>query len=142
MFNKTEDKKSISEIVSSSNVIAKETKIVGDLQTQGNVRIEGLIEGMVYSKSKIVISESGVVVGNLMSAESEISGKVTGTVTCSEVLFLKKTALIEGDITTSKLIIENGAVFNGKCQMADQATSKINKNIKTNEITTKKMAAG
>lgn len=120
MFGKSEEK-SIKEIVSSSNVISKETKITGDIVAQGNIRIEGTIEGTVASKSKIVIGDSAFIKGDLNSAETEIAGKVAGSVSCSDLLYLKSSAVIEGDIITAKLVVENGAVFNGKCQMKSGA---------------------
>jgi cytoskeletal protein CcmA (bactofilin family) len=132
MFNKAEEKKSVVEMVNSSNVIAKETQIKGDIEAQGNIRVEGAVEGVVKSKSKIVIGESAFIKGNLYSAEAEISGKVEGQVTCTEILYLKKSALVTGDIITKKLVVENGATFNGKCQMGSVELSKTRKAEKLN----------
>ncbi|WP_194776018.1 bactofilin family protein [Pararhodonellum marinum] len=119
MFNntKTEEKKSVAQMVNSSNLIAKETKIVGDIITQGNIRIEGVLEGTLDSKNKIVIGESAKVIGSISATEAEIAGHVKGVINCSDILFLKKTAQIEGDIFTKKLVVENGAVFIGQCNM-------------------------
>jgi cytoskeletal protein CcmA (bactofilin family) len=119
MFNntKTEEKKSVAQMVNSSNLIAKETKIVGDIITQGNIRIEGVLEGTLDSKNKIVIGESAKVMGSISATEAEVAGHVKGVITCSDILFLKKTAHIEGDIFTKKLVVENGAVFIGQCNM-------------------------
>ncbi|WP_291786149.1 polymer-forming cytoskeletal protein [Cecembia sp.] len=133
MFNKTEEKKSVVDMVNSSNVISKETQIKGDIVAQGNIRIEGAVEGAVKSKSKIVIGESALIKGNLSSAEAEISGKVDGQVICSDVLYLKKTALVLGDIVTNKLVVENGATFNGRCQMGSEQVGKVEKPQKVDE---------
>jgi cytoskeletal protein CcmA (bactofilin family) len=133
MFNKTEEKKSVVDMVNSSNVISKETQIKGDIVAQGNIRIEGAVEGAVKSKSKIVIGESALIKGNLSSAEAEISGKVDGQVICSDVLYLKKTALVLGDIVTNKLVVENGATFNGRCQMGSEQVGKVDKPQKVDE---------
>lgn len=132
MFNKNEEKKSVVDMVNSSNVISKETKIKGDIHAEGNIRIEGAVEGSVKSKNKIVIGDSAFIKGNLSSTEAEISGKVDGQVICSDVLYLKKTALITGDIITNKLVVENGATFNGRCQMGAEA-SKPSKSPKVDE---------
>lgn len=120
-------------MVNSSNVISKETQIKGDIVAQGNIRIEGAVEGAVKSKSKIVIGESALIKGNLSSAEAEISGKVDGQVICSDVLYLKKTALVLGDIVTNKLVVENGATFNGRCQMGSEQVGKVDKPQKVDE---------
>ncbi|MBD8488323.1 polymer-forming cytoskeletal protein [Echinicola sp. CAU 1574] len=124
MFNKGEEKKSVAEMVNSSNVIAKETTIKGDIITFGNIRIEGTVEGTLSSKTKIVIGDSARLVGNIDTKEAEIAGKVEGEIRCSDILFLKKTADIDGDIFTRKLVIENGAVFNGICKMIEESDSK------------------
>ncbi len=116
---KAEEKKSVAEMVNSSNVIAKETTIKGDIITFGNIRIEGTVEGTLSSKTKIVIGESASLKGNIDSKEAEIAGKIVGEVRCSEVLYLKKTAVINGDIFTKQLVIENGAIFNGSCKMSE-----------------------
>jgi cytoskeletal protein CcmA (bactofilin family) len=121
MFNnKTEEKKSVADMVSSTNVISRETKITGDISAAGNIRIEGQLEGLVESKTKIVVGDSALVKGNITAPEAEISGKIDGEVFCSGTLYLTKTAIITGNITTQKLIVENGAVFNGKCQMVSK----------------------
>ncbi|WP_194976182.1 bactofilin family protein [Aquiflexum lacus] len=123
--NKTIEKKSAVEMVNSTNVISKETKIVGDINAAGNIRIEGHLEGIVQSKTKIVIGDSAIIKGNLSSPDAEISGKVEGEVHCSGTLYLNKSAIVTGNITTQKLVVENGAVFNGKCQMTSSTQSLV-----------------
>lgn len=134
MFTKAEEKKSVAEMVNSSNVIAKETTIKGDIITFGNIRIEGTVEGTLNSKTKIVIGESALLEGNIETKEAEIAGRIVGTVKCSEILFLKKSAVIDGDIYTKKLIIENGAVFNGICKMNEMESGENLGNGKKNGV--------
>ncbi len=122
MFKKQDDKSTV-DMVNSSNVISKETVIKGDIKAQGNIRIEGKVDGTVDSKNKIVIGDSALLIGNLRAVEAEVSGKVQGEVHCSEILYLKKSAVIEGDIYTKKLVVESGATFNGKCQMGEKFSS-------------------
>lgn len=145
MFNKREkieDKRAVANLqTDTNNVISKETKITGDIKVLGNIRIEGYVEGTVYSKGRVVVGEVSVVKGDISSVEAEISGKVQGEVTCSEILFLKKTAVIFGDITTQKLVVENGAIFNGKCHMNTNALV-VSKSDDKNEQRGKQIAAG
>lgn len=145
MFNKREkieDKRAVANLqTDTNNVISKETKITGDIKVLGNIRIEGTVEGTVYSKGRVVVGEVSVVKGDISSVEAEISGKVQGEVTCSEILFLKKTAVIFGDITTQKLVVENGAIFNGKCHMNTNALV-VSKSDDKNEQRGKQIAAG
>lgn len=117
MSKKSEEKKSATDIVSSSNSIAMETTIIGDIVTEGNIRIEGKVQGGIRSANKIVIGESAYVSGDIHAQEAEISGRVDGGVNCRGALYLKRKSYINGDIYAVKLIIENGAIFNGKCDM-------------------------
>lgn len=117
MSKKSEEKKSTTDIVTSSNSIAMETTIIGDIVTEGNIRIEGKVQGGIRSANKIVVGESAYVSGDIHAREAEISGRIDGGVNCSGTLYLKKNSYINGDIYAVKLIIENGAIFNGKCDM-------------------------
>jgi len=121
MPEKSEDKKSTTDLVTSSNLVAEETIIVGDIKTQGNIRIEGKVDGAIRSQNKIVVGDSAHITGDIEALEAEVSGHIDGAIHCSGTLYLKKTAYINGDILATKLIIENGAVFNGKCSMTGQA---------------------
>lgn len=116
MFNK-EDKKAVVELSSSSNTISKGTTVNGDIETFGNIRIEGKVIGNVVTKSKAVLGQSCEMDGNLLALNAEIEGHITGTVEVAELLILKPTAVINGDIVTNKLIVESGAKFNGGCKM-------------------------
>ena len=141
MFDKTEEKKSVVDMGNTSNVISKETQITGNIQAQGNIRIEGTVEGTIQSKNKIVVGDSALIKGNITSVEAEISGKIEGEVYCSDSLYLKKTAIILGNISTQKLIVENGAIFNGKCQMNSSAMV-LSKSEDKNEPREKQNSAG
>ncbi|PRY89219.1 bactofilin family protein [Mongoliibacter ruber] len=141
MFSKPEEKKSVVDMVNSSNVISRETHITGDITAQGNIRIEGTVDGMVKSTTKVVIGDSAIIRGNITSKEAEISGKIEGEVICSELLFLKKSAIINGNISTQKLVVENGAIFNGKCQMNSNSLT-VSKSKDKEDSDKKQFAAG
>lgn len=110
----------------SINLIATGTRIKGDIFSEGDIRVDGTIEGNIDSKAKIVIGNKGKVTGEILGRNADISGAVIGTIKISEVLFLKNTANISGDISTNKLIVESGAQFNGSCSMGN--ASQINAN--------------
>lgn len=116
MFNK-QDQKVADELSNSSNIIGKGTILTGNLETYGNVRVEGKIVGDIKTKSKAAFGHSSQVDGSILAQNAEVAGHITGTVEISEVLVLKATAVIDGDIITNKLIVESGAVFNGSCKM-------------------------
>ena len=102
---------------SSVNLIGNGTKIVGDITSAGDFRIDGHLTGNIVTSGKFVLGISGVVDGNVTSVNADLSGEVKGTVTISEMLSLKNSAKISGDIVTSKLAIEPGALFTGTCNM-------------------------
>ena len=115
MFNKTEQKEA--ELSNSSNIIGKGTVLKGNIETYGNFRIEGKIVGDIKTKSKAACGHSSYIEGNILAQNAEIAGHVTGTVEISELLILKPSAIIIGDIITNKLVVESGATFNGACKM-------------------------
>lgn len=102
-----------------NNIIAKGTSIVGDVDAAGNIRIDGKIKGNIKCKSKVVTGKGSVIDGNIYAQNAEVEGDITGIVEVSEILILKPTAVVQGDIKTGKLIVENGARFNGTCRMGE-----------------------
>lgn len=117
MFTTKEEKKEAEEISNSTNVIGKGTVLDGNIETSGNIRIEGRINGNIKSKSKIALGHSSHVDGNITAQNADFEGTVKGKIEISEMLVLKATAVVHGDISTGKLVVEPGAVFNGSCKM-------------------------
>lgn len=117
MFTTKEEKKAADEITNSSNVIGKGTVLEGNIETSGNIRIEGKIIGNLKSKAKVALGNSSLVDGNVTAQNADIEGTVKGKVEIGDMLVLKSTATVHGDISTGKLVVEPGAVFNGTCKM-------------------------
>ncbi len=117
MFTTKEEKKAADEITNSSNVIGKGTVLEGNIETSGNIRIEGRIIGNIKSRSKVALGSSSLVDGNVAAQNADIEGTVKGKVEISDLLVLKATGTVQGDIVTGKLVVEPGAVFNGTCKM-------------------------
>ena len=109
----------------SNNIIGDGSVLKGNLKTSGNIRLEGKVIGDILSKSKVACGETSIVDGNVVAENAEIAGKVTGKVTVSELLILKSTASIHGDISTNNLIIESGANFNGACSMGKEEPEEV-----------------
>lgn len=117
MLTSKEQKRVADEISNSSNTIGKGTFLEGNIETYGNIRVEGKVVGNVKSKSKVALGSSSHVQGNIIAQNADIEGEVRGRLEVSELLVLKATAVINGDIVTGKLVVEPGAVFNGTCKM-------------------------
>lgn len=117
MFTSKEQKKVAEEISNSTNTIGKGTVLEGNIETFGNIRIEGKVIGNIKSKSKIALGNSSHIDGNIIAQNADVEGEVKGRIEISEMLILKATAVVHGDIITGKLVVEPGAVFNGSCKM-------------------------
>lgn len=117
MFTTKEEKRVADEISNSSNTIGKGTFLEGNVETYGNIRIEGKVTGNVKSKSKVALGPSSFVQGNVTAQNADLEGEVKGRIEVAEMLVLKATAVIHGDIVTGKLVVEPGALFNGSCKM-------------------------
>ena len=110
--------------------IAKGTTIEGNIETAGNLRIDGKIVGDVKNKGKVFQGDTSLIDGNVLSQNAELSGEIKGKVEVADLLILKATAVIHGDIVTSKLVVESGATFNGSCKMgAVSSEIKLNGNV-------------
>ena len=101
------------------NLISNGTDITGDIKSNGDIRIDGTLTGSLNTKGKIVIGTTGKVSGEVFCKNSEVSGIVEGKITVGQLLNLKASSKILGDIVTSKLSIEPGAKFSGTCKMSD-----------------------
>ena len=102
---------------SSINSFANGTEISGEIKSAGDVRIDGKLKGDIDIKGRLVIGATGFVEGNIVCSNCDVSGKIVGTITVTELLSLKASANIQGDMVTKKLSIEPGAVFTGTCKM-------------------------
>lgn len=104
---------------SALNVIGEGTKIIGDLTSEGDLRIDGFVEGNIVTKAKCVIGASSIVTGNIEARNCDVSGKLTGNLKVNDLLLIKASGQINGDIATAKMVVENGGEFNGSCTMGN-----------------------
>ncbi len=116
MFNSTTEKSTSSES-SSVNIIGAGTKIEGDIITNGDIRIDGSLTGSINVKGKLVVGASGMVEGEIICQNADISGVIKGKIGVAELLALKASAKLTCDIITNKIAVEPGASFSGSCSM-------------------------
>ncbi len=113
------------------NVIAAGTVLTGDIVAKSECRIDGSIKGNIKCDSKVIIGQTGMLEGDVECHSIEIRGKVKANVTAKELIALSSTAILAGNIISSKLSIEPGANFVGNCKiqngntvMPDMSTDK------------------
>jgi cytoskeletal protein CcmA (bactofilin family) len=119
MFNKNSSPmaKTNDTDASAINIIRKGTIIKGDINCVGDIRIDGELKGKLISEGKVVVGTTGLIEGEVTCKNADISGTLNAVLKVKELLLLKSTANIIGDIKTNKLSIEPGANFTGACNM-------------------------
>ncbi|MBV9079646.1 MAG: polymer-forming cytoskeletal protein [Elusimicrobia bacterium] len=97
-------------------IIGPGTEFEGNLQTSESIRVDGKIKGEIKAEY-VVVGENGAVLGDITASRVTIAGKVKGNVAAAAMLELLPTGQVIGDIRSNKLIISDGATFEGNCQM-------------------------
>src|SRR6056297_347078 len=99
------------------NIVGVGTEITGDIKTNGDIRIDGFLSGNIKTDGKLVVGETGKIKGEIQCKDSDVLGMIEGKIAVKQLLSLKSSARIYGDIITKKLSIEPGSVFTGNCKM-------------------------
>mgnify|MGYP001170386634 FL=1 len=110
------------------NSISLGSKLEGDLTSSGDVRVDGCLSGSVKTEKKLVLGERGVIEGEVYCKSAIIAGELKASIKVEELLTLRSTAKLSGEIVAGQLAVEPGAIFSGKCSMGP-----VVKNIKTEE---------
>ena len=103
------------------NLIAAGTVFEGKLKTPGSIRVDGKVIGDVVATQNVSVGTSGEVEGNITAASVTIGGKLKGSVVAQEKLVFESKAMVKGDIRAGKLVVDEGAQFDGKCAMSAEA---------------------
>jgi cytoskeletal protein CcmA (bactofilin family) len=122
MFGNTKNESKSNGVIStlsttSSNSLVQGTNIEGTLHAEKDIRIDGTMKGTLICKGKLIIGPTGIITGEVQCENAVIEGRFEGVLTVNEVLHVKESANIEGDISTQKLIVQPGSIFNVKCKM-------------------------
>jgi cytoskeletal protein CcmA (bactofilin family) len=105
----------------SITTISTGTLVKGDIVSEGDFRIVGKLIGSINSKGKVVIGQSGSIEGDIICQNADIAGDIKGNVKVDNLLLLKSTSKLIGNISTAKLSIEAGAEFSGNCSMQNSS---------------------
>ena len=125
MFKQNSKSENFNEAPASSgtSLIAAGTSLKGDITSNGDIRIDGSLQGNIHCTAKVVIGANGTVEGDISGQQADIMGKVTGTIKVKELLQLKGGSIINGNLYAGKLQIEPSANFNGQCHMNNNNTN-------------------
>ncbi len=107
----------------SNNLITTGTKIEGNITANSDMRIDGELYGNLNCQGKLVIGSEGKVIGNIDCQSAVIEGVYQGKLVCSDLLNIRETAKITGEIITEKLMVQSGALFNVTCKMNVKSSS-------------------
>jgi cytoskeletal protein CcmA (bactofilin family) len=103
--------------INAASLISSGTTLTGDINSNSDLRIDGTLVGNINSTAKVIIGANGVVQGDISGQQADILGKVTGAVKVKELLQLKGSSMVKGNIHAGKLQVEPTATFNGECHM-------------------------
>lgn len=99
------------------SIIAAGTQVVGELTSDGVVKVEGSVEGTVRAGHQILVAPDGAVEGDLYTREAILAGRVVGSVFADERVEIQPGCAIQGDIVTQRLVVQEGGEVNGNIQM-------------------------
>lgn len=103
-----------------TTIISLGVRIEGKVKSNGNIRVDGVIQGDIFSQGTVTIGESAEVNGRVNADVIAIGGDVTGTVKAKTRIVLDTKGNLKGDIFTKSLVVKEGALFDGKCKMGEQ----------------------
>jgi cytoskeletal protein CcmA (bactofilin family) len=102
-----------------NTLVGSGTAIEGTLKVSSSMRVDGSIKGKINCSDTLLVGKTGVIEAKVRVKSATIGGKVSGDITAEDVVVLEGNSTLIGDVTTKKLIIEEGAVFNGTCRMGE-----------------------
>ena len=105
------------------NIISPGTTVEGKIRSQGSVRIDGKVIGEIVASEALAIGQSGEIEGNVTAKNLTVSGKIRGSLNIAEKAVLEGKAVVRGDLRAARLVIDEGAIFDGKVSMSDKAQS-------------------
>lgn len=118
MFDKTKEN-----VLGKTSRIVEGTQMKGDIEGKADIRLDGTLVGNINCEGKIIIGPSGEVKGDIKCKNIDVEGKFSGKMEVRELLLVKATSVIKGDVSVAKLAVEPGAVFEATCVMKNNLKS-------------------
>lgn len=110
-------KQTTSQVAPQANMVTPGSEFEGTLRTDDNIRVGGKVKGSLHAGGKVIVASEGRVEGDVHADVADIAGHVTGDLHVKTRLLLTSTARVAGTISTGRLIVEEGAEFDGECTM-------------------------
>lgn len=106
-----------------NSILGPGCKVKGNIELKGTLRIDGDFEGQINCPETLIIGKSGVVKADVKVKNAVIGGKLVGNVTASNKIELQTGSHVEGDVSTARLVIDEGVFFEGACKMGTSGTT-------------------
>ncbi len=127
MFNNRKKETSQAKVIPSGshslNTLVKGTVVEGTVKSESDIRVDGTIKGALNCKAKVIIGPTGAVEGDIKCENAVIEGRFDGNLQVTDLLNVRETAQVSGDVKTNKLIVQSGAIFNVSCKMGSQMSN-------------------
>ena len=101
------------------SIIAPDLTVVGELKTDGVVKVDGVVDGNINAGRQVLVSKGGAVKGDVVSKEVIVGGRIEGSVRANGRVEIQSSATVEGDIFTSRILVHEGGEVNGNLRMGD-----------------------
>ena len=108
------------------NSLVKGTNVEGNITAENDIRVDGVIKGTLVCQGKVIIGVTGYINGEIKCQNAVIEGKFHGKLDVTDLLSVKETAEVIGDVKADKLMVMPGAIFNVSCTMRPAITSQNN----------------
>ncbi|MCD6246100.1 polymer-forming cytoskeletal protein [candidate division WOR-3 bacterium] len=102
-----------------TNIINQKTRVVGDMNIEGSIRIDGYIKGNVNVSDILVLGKTGTIEGNIKTKDAIVGGTIIGEIKCNQKAEFQANSKLKGDVYCKVLVIEEGTVFDGHCSMSE-----------------------
>ena len=126
IFNKTTTERPTTRldsgnVESSMSVIGPGMRVIGDVESNGVIKVDGTVDGSVRGAQQLLLGKSGVIHGDIYATEAVLGGSVVGTVVVAERVEIQGTSSVQGDIHTKSIVVFEGGTINGTVRMGEGA---------------------
>jgi len=105
------------------NLIAAGTVVEGKIRSQGSVRVDGKVVGEVAASESLAVGVTGEIEGNVSAKNVTVGGKIRGSINAAEKVVFEGRSSVRGDIRATRLVIDEGCIFDGRVTMAEKGSS-------------------